>query len=809
MICSKAFSLERFDLTMARTNRNGAPNASVQALDNLDLDDMFADGGDDLFDGLDIDLGNMDDIAGVSNEQSGEAQPPKSSSAEAPSPPPADTIGDEAPKRRKTKRRTTARSFFDEQDEPVEEEPVKKKKRTSTTATKKRGPKKAASAQDESKIPVSSANKKSKTKTGMPLPMAKGSSAGVGLAGQTGGRLKKLGAKNTTSKSSDSGPHTKASSSSSGPKALLSSHVPPHPGLNQSTFCGLLPSKTLFYPFLPSLPQEVTLKNRKIYALLDRVHTSFISQLSSPSSSSNGVQQAKPPETIVQLMLEAAKDEKSSNASSTDANSENKAETVGTSVATTRKTVESLEKTRLSQDLLAVCALLRRQHDFLKQNAANMERWCHDNLTEEEFAEVYLPAKSKRKDGGNEQEPHFRKSILEALSGSTFKVKVICTGFKEPKLKLQATIPAKQATIPVVDPKKASKPSKKRKSTPEETKVSATALTAQPVSYAQLRPAKRRKAVADLIAQTAQSLESDFLRKKEAMRQSFLACERRARDAAEDSQYPMAHTGGMWKWLEEMGYCQDTIDDEVLRERLEDIRLLYWQNEGQAKPSRTMGKALVDDHHIIKARAEPPPSYVDTLLDLLVDEDNCSDDGSDEISNEDEEDRGVGENHDDFRVSAELSELSPEERAHLHLRSVGLSRIEMVPDQGTQTRALGTTKVSHDPVQQPRIVGELRTDGDPNRNETSAADEAETVETLINNMKSDLLETTAVNNRRGAYLEAVVRSTVETPKESKSRKLVEAELVARHASIVKRNKETRTKNGKNKNAKNDDLGLPW
>ena len=85
-------------------------------------------------------------------------------------------------------------------------------------------------------------------------------------------------------------------------------------------------------------------------------------------------------------MLEAATDEKSSNALSTDAYSQNKAETVGTSVATTRKTVESLEKTRQSQDLLAVCALLQRQHDFLKQNAANMERWCHDNLTEEEFA---------------------------------------------------------------------------------------------------------------------------------------------------------------------------------------------------------------------------------------------------------------------------------------------------------------------------------------------------------------------------------------------------------------------------------------
>ena len=792
---------------MARTNRNGVPSANVQALDNLDLDDMFADGGDDLFDGLDIDLGNMDDITATNNVNSDDAKPSETAPLP-PSPSPA-AEPEEPPKRRKTKRRTTAPAFFDDQDEDLDEEPVKKKKRTlKSTTTKKRGPKKAAAIQDETKTPVAATTKKSKAKSSISPPTAKATSNSAAVTGPLG-KLKKLGgvSKNASTKASESGSLAKGATSATAPKPSKfqpSSQTAPHPGLNQSSFCGLLPSKTQFYPFLPALPQEATQKNRKIYALLDKVHTSFMSQLTSPNNPTNGVQQMKQTEFIVQLMQEAFKEEKSSAPAALDTQATTRIDIIGAAVGNARKAIEDLDKTKLAQDLLAVCALLQRQHDFLKQNAANMERWCRDNFSEEEFAEVYLPSRASKKRTDNGQESMIVVSVLSALSGSTCRVKVMCSGFKEPKTGLQAFIPAKSAAAASAESKKAAKPSKKRKSALDESRVSsAGACPAQPISYAHLRPAKRRKAVADMIAHAAHALETDYARRIEQRRHLLAACEKRARDAVEDTSLQMAHTTGMWKWLEEMGYCEDTIDDALLRDRLDVTFSLDWGDLRHEGCTLQTARAAVDDRNVLMANAEPPPSFVDNLLDLLVDEDDCSDSESDGISTEDEQSHGVGEDHADSRVLAELSSLSPEERAHLHLRSVGLSRIEIESDPSIQTRASTAARISQG--QSFCNAGETRR----KVNENTAEQGGDALETVIETMKADLLQTTRLNHRRGDYLERIARSTLETPKESKCRKLVEADLHARHAILVKRNKETRAKNGKNKNSKHDDLALPW
>ncbi|KAL7557416.1 hypothetical protein ACA910_016630 [Epithemia clementina (nom. ined.)] len=793
---------------MARTNRNGAPNANVQALDNLDLDDMFADGGDDLFDGLDIDLGNMEDITGGNSvpdtkQTTTEPSAPLSSSPAAP---------DEAPKRRKTKRKTTAPSFFDDQDD-LDEEPVKKKKRMST-ATKKRGSKKAA-ATDDSKTPMATSSKKSKMKSTMPPPpVAKVSSGGVAAASNTGGRLKKIGSasKSTSVKATEPGPTAKGTASAAVPKLLKtqpSTQATPHPGLNQSSFCGLLPSKSLFYPFLPSLPQEVALKNRKIYALLDQIHSSFTSHLASPNNPTNGVQQVKLTEPIVQLMQEAFKEEKSLSGASPDGHAQSKKEIIGSSVASIRKIIESLDKTRLTQDLLAVCALLQRQHDFLKQNAANMERWCRDNFSEDDFAEVYLPPNAHKKNIIDDPESLLGHSILSSLSGSTCKVRVLCSGFKEPKTGLRATIPAKPTAIISGDPKKAIKPTKKRKSPPEEPNAATSSLTLPPASYAQLRPAKRRKAVADLITQAACTLEFDYAKRIERLRQSFASSEKRAREAAEDPHYLVAHTAGMWKWLEEMGFCEDTVDETTLRDRLDDIRSLNGGEHRHAGGVINSTKALVDDHFIERSHADPPTSFFDNLLSLLVNEDDCADNESYVTSSDDEEIHGIGEDHVHLRHLAELSGLSLDERTHLQLRAVGLTYTELQvdPESYVKTASIDKKPLGHPHLSTNGESEEFKSGFDPC--ESSAEAGGDTIETMIEVMKADLLETTKLNHQRGSYLEAMVRSTLDTPLERNCRKIFETDLNSRHAALVKRNKEAKAKTGKIKNTKNDDLALPW
>ena len=150
---------------MARTSRGGVPANNVDALDNLDLDDMFTAGGDALFEGLDLDMGNMDEITTDEKKE-------KDAAAAASAPAPADAV----PTRRKTKRKTTAPTFFDDlDDDSADHEPVKKKKRGSKASTTKKGRgKKGATAAEA----TSKGNKKSKaSKTVPPVPTSTGAMA--------------------------------------------------------------------------------------------------------------------------------------------------------------------------------------------------------------------------------------------------------------------------------------------------------------------------------------------------------------------------------------------------------------------------------------------------------------------------------------------------------------------------------------------------------------------------------------------------------------------------------------------------------
>lgn len=839
---------------MARKSRNGGANnaTNVQALDNLDLDDMFADGGDDLFDGLDIDLGNMDDITGgTSNAQSllDEIKTKEESSqfvAEPPSPSSFDReLEEESPKttittRRKTKRKTTAPVFFEDQDDDfVDDAPVKRKRRTTKSATAKRratAKRTSAEPQEEYKppsAPVTTRKSKSKAAVDMPppttivksTPLPTEEGGGVIAAPQGRNKNQAASASKTLPKPIDVAAATVSispvsSATTAAPKpakpsltASSSSNklIPPLPGLNQSSFCGLLPSKFLFFPFLPSLPQEVAItpKHRKLYPILDRIHTLFGNQLGASSNSTklaNGVQQVQESELIFRLMQDAFRDEKSSSsgAAAESATTLSRAEIIGNAIGSLRKTIEVLDKTKLTQELLAVCALLKRQSDFLRQNSANMERWCRDNFSEDDYAEVYLTPVVKRKPETEEQVISSKSAILSFIPGTKVRLKVLCSGFKESSLGLEAAIPGKVGPASWPEIKKAARPSKKRKASPEEPKVTtgtATYIDTQFNAYAQLRPAKRRKAIADLISRTAYSLESEYLRRIEESRLIIAAREKRARECVEDQNYLVPHTAGMWKWLEEMGYFEDSIDEISLRERLEEARSMDWgtlQHEGNTIQLVTKGRG---DHPISTVNAEAPSSYMDALLDLFVEEGECSD------GNNDDEDE-TSDTYDDEIVAshelmAELTHLSPEERTYLQLRSVGLSSSgEMKPDKAIQVMVAGSNN----------LQGFGHPLGKP-RGDSAVVDQSQDIEDIdivINAMKKDLIDTTRLNHKRATYLETVVRATLETPRETKERKQFEASLHARHAVLVKRNKEFRAKNGQNKNAtKHDDLALPW
>ncbi|CAB9514502.1 hypothetical protein SEMRO_657_G182580.1 [Seminavis robusta] len=60
--------------------------------------------------------------------------------------------------------------------------------------------------------------------------------------------------------------------------------APPHP---QATYCGLSASSGLFYPFMPALPPEPSLKNRKQYPVIDKIHASFSSYINTTNVPKN------------------------------------------------------------------------------------------------------------------------------------------------------------------------------------------------------------------------------------------------------------------------------------------------------------------------------------------------------------------------------------------------------------------------------------------------------------------------------------------------------------------------------------------
>lgn len=825
---------------MARTNRSNLAN-NVDALDNLDLDDMFTAGGDALFEGLDLDMANMDDIA-ETNKASAPATP-----ASDPSPPGS---SDASPRRRKTKRKTTAPTFFDDlDDDEPEHEPVKKKKRTSKGAAPKRGGrgKKSATETTAGTAP-SKKGKTSKAVAAVATPISVGGGSGgfstpsgVAAAGQFGGRQKKTVGSKSTTKGKNAKLRTDPKSrgvlpmaASRGVPAPQATPAPPPVTATtpapaaapktkqmrpQSLFCGLGPSNEHFYPFLPALPAEVALKNRKVYALLERVHTSFMGYLghgsgSTPPSIPEGSLPARDDEAIFKLTQEAYKEEKNA---TTHPTVEQRSRTIGSAIGGVRKTISLFDKAKLAQDLLAVCTLLRRQHDFVKQNNANMERWCRDHFNDEDFAAVYHDGKKKRKGvtPGAPQETPALEPILSTFKVSQIKVKIKCTGFKEPKTALVATLPfdAKRAAALKTSKKKTdTEPTPVVSGLPPVSPAAAAALAAAAaadLSYSTQTPAKRRRVVGGLIARVAQTLEARENQRLEKRRQIINVQERRRKDVAEDTSVAVIHTAGMWKYMQESGYFDDPVTDADLDERIEWVRSMDMSID---KTEIGAGGSSETTH------ADKPETtkvcLTDRLLGLLVEEGEESDRDGNGVG----DDSTVASNEsssDDAESMLDLSELTVDERLEIQLRMLGLvpSSSVVVGDVSKEPELNGKlTKenqkddanfkaVSNCPLQQASMnLTTVFT--------VSEQKQGESIDDIVAAMREDLQQTTELINARAAFAQRIARRNLETPEGATRRRQREASILARGAALLKRNKEAKSKAGK-KAKQDDDLKLPW
>lgn len=483
---------------MARTSRPAASN-NVAALDNIDLDDMFNEDADDLFEGL-IDMDNMDDemdspaappaagpqhhkasasSASSTNKKSKSNRLPSSTAAPE-APVPATSIPGASVATGRS-RRKTKRKVMDEDDDDSYEEPAPSKKRKRPTKKKAQPKKSSDTPPPPTSILPSLPKHKPTTTTSATLPKT--------TLMKTGGPAHKATGIPTQPPIPNNG-HT------------LKRKAPPRSSLMTTEYCGLSPSNTVFYPFL-DLPNEFLLKSKKPFQTIDKLHTAFQSQLQQQQQQQASGTAPNPPrpenDPIVRLLQDGKLD----------------ASTVARAVAAMRANITPTS-TSLA-DWCNVAKVLQRQHDFLNQSAANMQAWCRNNFNDEEYADVY-------------------SDILRTFQTPNIKVKVL-VGKDKNKTLLPAILPPYivRRTTTTTTTTTTHRPTPTTKASRPKP---APAVPPPPTPYAHLcSAAARRKAIADRLSQVAPTA-------------AVTAVTLPPRPLLPS----MPTTMSMWKWLEQSGY---------------------------------------------------------------------------------------------------------------------------------------------------------------------------------------------------------------------------------------------------------------
>ena len=800
----------------------------MDGLDDLDLDDMFAEDGDMLFEGLDITLNDaMGDMIANNSNDVGMALSP---AIEPPAPPRAPKTKrpggprtkrtnpmlekakakEEATptattnKRRKTKRKSKAPAAFgDDDDHPIEDqEPPKKRRKatiktrkTDTVITTKTKRRRKSDALATSTIKSSSGAGTNATGIARALP-----SVSVAAAGQFGGRLKKTKVKRKLKKSSGDGSSENIAAT---PLVLLKELKP------QPTFGGLHSSNTFFYPFLESVPGESTMQKRKTYPIMDRMSSTLTSQLLSHAPKLQDMNSFCVTEdsTIFKLMLDTYEGSEKDKKNFTS----DKQVALLRAISHLREMVQTGDKNHLVKDVFAMCGLLTREYNFLKQTLENMKSWCKNEFDEDKYKETYEPPI---------EQPKITKWRCNT---GIVKVKIVCTGFKEPKLSmpLLAMLPAiifdpsstrpllsssavatSKALVTMASTKGVSVPSaafsgakagvvtlvkkKKKDKAVEKPKTKTVPTSSQapsspvPKSYADSTPLVRRQQIVERVSQLALELESSLQKEKIVGRL----------DPIPEEQPPL-NTTRMWDWLHAAGFYNKGASSKLLAS----IKSPKLHSRGpfQSTPRTILGRDVNMEEG--KKRVSPT-SLFDRLQSLLVEVVSDDDTDHDEEEDSDEDSLGFldedGDNIDeDFQLKtkafeegeiskpkfdiADLSELSLEERTFVHLSNAGLIKKSLYPSVNLI--------ISGDEIER---------------------NEIEDLGDVIGTMSTDLTKMTAMNNTRISFIERLTSDAdVYYNKQVEEEQTV---LIAKCQNLMKRTKE---KAKKAKQKKDENLNLPW
>ena len=779
---------------MARTSRK---DPTLNALDDLNLDDMFEGGQDGLFDELGMDLGDLGDItnddtstnANSNHRKSGVPPVPKGLDDMkfdllgdigvddgATSPTKEETQSSLKKSRRTTKRKTKGSPAFADDDDDDDGPATKRRRYTKKSKTTM---KKTSEGAENTHAP-SPKTKKSKTPLAIPA-LERGSSQPASLvaaAGQFGGRHKRGNYPPLARATSKSKAKTNSSAVPISAPPVVEAPKPGNlsePGLSQhqslkrgrslpdsskpieTLFCGLKSSDTTFYPFMSALPPEASMKKcSKHYTCLEKINASLSSTTPGPDMD----------DALLKLLMfhdpVPTKDKKL---------------VMAAAVLSTRKLVSATDRQLLATDLVSVTMLVKRQHDFLAQSLENMERWCKGNFSGDDYRAVY---------GGEKPKP-----ILAQLTSPIVRVRIRCAGLKDTKLSapLMAFIPTaisvekptpshpsitfSSTNLPIA-PTMINGTTTKKKRNEAATTAECLPDVEEPLhNYVDLQPNARRQRILDLIAKQATLIETKQADMDEARRKILEKQNQALQKVVDDDELLAVNTSVLWKWADKSHYLADFAE--------QDIRdLLVFQREMAAE------HLPWEDTYTNKKLQPVQESLYERLQSLLVDVDNDDDDVSDDLEEASEDEQFWAPTNEatyDEKDLLDVRELTIEERAFVQLRAAGLvdeSRPPPDPDD------------EHD-------------NGDDN---AEFEEDASAFEELLQRMKEDLLRVDCLNNSRIAFLEFSAKAHLELSKLMKLQDDRNGQLIAKYNQLLKKQKESK-RSARQKLPRKDEDWVPW
>jgi hypothetical protein len=342
--------------------------------------------------------------------------------------------------------------------------------------------------------------------------------------------------------------------------------------------------------------------------------------------------------------------------------------------------------------------------------------------------------------------------------------------------------------------------------------ASAQEAVVDELQYVDMKPSQRRLALSEAVTIRAQSLELQVKETQERRRKVVERQRAELQKVIDDDDHLTLNTVTMWKWLEKSAYFADYLASDA-RDLLESM----WEpeiNEAQMSTRPPQVPPLEKAKKIPERNEVAPGDSLFLRLQSLLVHEGFDDEGEDDENDSELDVWNFGTDHDalvDQSTSMlDLTELTLEERASLHLKAAGLLddiRVDSAHPSLVEEGAFSPPNGVRHAVEFSTGDGAHVKTAELGNGPVEEGSEND-IDSVIRSMQTDLVDVRRLNNLRIAFLESAVKSHLESAKESKKREEENAIILSKYNQLLKRQKEAK-RSGRHKPVKKDGDWVPW